>query len=58
LAVIDSAGTMASSSGRATAAPTPRRNVRRGIAIFVTNITDLLVVLLREEVELWRGWPV
>src|SRR5207237_4950174 len=33
-----SAETMASSSGRLTAAPTPRRNVRRGRAFLVMNI--------------------
>src|SRR5262245_34115049 len=32
------AGTMASSSGNATVAPTPRRNVRRGSANFVITI--------------------
>jgi hypothetical protein len=32
------AGTIASSHGSATAAPTPRRNVRRGNDIFVMNI--------------------
>jgi len=33
-----SAGDMASRSGNATAAPIPRRNVRRGNAVFVINI--------------------
>jgi hypothetical protein len=35
------AGTIASSSGRATVAPTPRRNVRRGNDRFVTNMGPL-----------------
>jgi len=35
------AGTMASSSGSATAAPIPRRNVRRGREVFVMNIANL-----------------
>src|SRR5262245_52953967 len=33
-----SAGTMASSNGRATAVPIPRRNIRRDKAIFVMNM--------------------
>jgi hypothetical protein len=39
-----SAGTIASSSGRATVAPTPHRNVRRGSDFLVMNIWVLLVM--------------
>src|SRR5262245_2823709 len=38
----DSAGTIASSIGRAIDAPIPRRNVRRGIASRLTNIAAIL----------------
>src|ERR1700752_816619 len=38
LASADRAGVMASSTGRASAAPAPRRNVRRGIDFLVINI--------------------
>jgi hypothetical protein len=37
----ESAGTMASSSGRASVAPSPRRNVRRGNDILLMNISVL-----------------
>ncbi len=37
--VAEKAGTIASSNGNATAAPNPRRNVRRGNAILVTIMT-------------------
>src|SRR5688500_15652905 len=37
----DSAGTIASSSGSPNVAPTPRRNVRLGKAIFVMNIRSI-----------------
>src|SRR5262245_2187650 len=38
-AIADSAGTMLSSSGNATAAPRPRNTVRREMAFFVTYIS-------------------
>src|SRR5215831_18157768 len=38
------AGTMASSNGSARVVPTPRRNVRRGSASFVTTMVDSLLV--------------
>jgi hypothetical protein len=38
-----SAGTIASSSGRATVAPTPRRNVRRGSDNLEMNMTMILL---------------
>ena len=37
----ETAGTMASSNGSATVAPTPRRNVRRGSDIFVMIMPGL-----------------
>jgi hypothetical protein len=40
LACAVSAGTIASRNGNAMAAPTPRRNVRRGNDILVMNIGD------------------
>ena len=39
--IADTAGTMASSNGKATVAPTPRRNVRRGSDVFVMIIRVL-----------------
>src|SRR4051794_27000161 len=44
LVAADSAGTIASSRGSARAAPTPRRNVRRGKAIFVMIIYLLSLI--------------
>src|SRR5215208_164795 len=44
----DSAGTIASRSGNATVAPTPRRNVRRGSAILVMIMCLSLPWLSRE----------
>src|SRR3954470_23197182 len=44
VAAADSAGTIASSNGSASAAPTPRRNVRRGKAIFVMIIYLLSLI--------------
>src|SRR4051794_36839720 len=41
-AIAESAGTIASSSGSARAVPIPVRNLRRGSAIFVTNIEFLV----------------
>src|SRR5687768_12958810 len=48
------AGTIASSNGKATAAPKPRRNVRRASAVFVMNIANLSVSRNRRQPHLER----
>jgi hypothetical protein len=48
-AIAVKAGTIASSSGSASDAPTPRRKVRRGRAILVTNI--IWILLLRASIR-------
>src|SRR5262249_21779733 len=48
------AGTIASRSGSATAAPIPRNNVRRSRCFFVRNIGRLLEVCLHRELE--QAW--
>jgi hypothetical protein len=49
------AGTIDSSSGRATIAPAPRRNVRRGMCFFVINIANLPGSYSVEAVLIWNG---
>src|SRR4051812_38269512 len=51
LAATDNAGTMASRNGRARVAPTPRKNVRRGSAIFVMIMSVLSCQLRRSLVN-------
>src|SRR5687768_9800869 len=49
------AGTMASSSGNAIVAPSPRRNVRRGNELLARNIVTALLSCDSEQGYRWRA---